>query len=63
MKVICDEHSERATEEIGEPVVEIVSRTAGGEGLAVFVDGAEDAEKYNGEEDTREEGGFGAVFE
>jgi len=63
MKVICDEHSESAAKEIGEPIKEIVSGTAGGEGLAVFIDDAENAEKDDGKQITGETRASDAVFE
>ena len=61
--MICDEDAERAAQEIGEPVVEIISGAAWGEGLVVFIDGTEDAEKDDGKKIASDARGDGAVFQ
>lgn len=55
MEAICKKDADARAEEISHPIINVISRAAGNETLAVFVDHAKDAEKNDGNK-VKEEG-------
>jgi len=63
MKEICGEDACESAEDVGEPVVGIISGATGRKGLPVFVDASKDAEKNHGNQETDVTRRVSTIFE
>lgn len=62
MKVICEKNAEGSSEEIGDPIIKVISRTTWGESLVVFIDGTKDTEKGDRKKVSSEYRGLDIIF-